>query len=118
VINQIDLAALRQALAIMRASSDPHDREYVESHLRDERWDVTAANCAMTLQERALNLRPWELCPAAIRDLPASLKAPENHKGERRAAAMLQKMLALGVSRHAPDPVRAIADAEQRKSLS
>ena len=62
--------------------------------------------------------QPTPSPPAAIRDIEASLQAPENdHRGERRAARMLQRMLSLGISRHEPDPVRAIADAEQRAAL-
>jgi hypothetical protein len=118
VINQTDLVALRKSLAIMRASSDPADGQYVAMHLQDERWDEVAANCAHTLQSRSLALKPWQVPPCHITDIAASLEVPENdHRGFRPAARMLRRMLALGVSKFDPDPVRAISDAEQRAAL-
>jgi hypothetical protein len=72
-----------------------------------------------TLQGRNLSLKPWQVPPVYIEDIAATLEeVPDNdHRGFRPAAKMLQRMLSLGISRYEPDPVAAIADAEQRAAL-
>jgi hypothetical protein len=42
------------------------------------------------------------------------LGSPPDHRGEHRAAGLLQRMLALGIWRFEPDPVGAIERAEAR----
>ena len=117
-LSSADLVALRKALAIMRAAADPCDRQLAETSNPNERWDEVAASCAIVLQERNLGLRPWEIAPGSVHSIEASLEAPENdHRGHRRAARMLQRLLALGLSQWEPDPVRGVSDAEQAAAL-
>jgi len=62
---------------------------------------------ATSLQEKNLGLRPWEIAPASIDDIEASLAIEgTDHRGHRRAATMLRRMLALGLSKWEPDPRR------------
>jgi hypothetical protein len=65
-------------------------------------------------QDRSLRARPWQWCtPGRIDDLEASLQAdPDSLSGERGAAELLRKMLANGVSKFSPDPIRELEVAE------
>ena len=80
-----------------------------------ERVGRFAAGCA---QSRALHLQPWETPPLGIRDIEAALNAPEDAKRIGDAARLLQKLLRLGLSKFEPDPLQAIAAAEQRRDAS
>jgi len=53
----------------------------------------------------------WGLIPNS-----ASREPFGDPRAARESAELLQKMLALGLSRFEPDPLQAIAEAEQRRA--
>jgi hypothetical protein len=62
-------------------------------------------------------LKPWEFPPIWIDDISATLKEPPESKDRHRAAKLLQRLLAAGLSRYEPDPLAALERVEaERKS--
>jgi hypothetical protein len=105
---------LERCIAAARAE-DPGRRQQIDSMLSNrsrENVGIFAASCAQT---RSLGLQPWQNPPfrASLRDLDKPFDDP---RGERQAAELLQRLLKLGLSRFEPDPIGAIAEAEQRQA--
>jgi hypothetical protein len=63
-----------------------------------------------------LNLPPWQPPPCCISNIASALNVADEQSGWRAAALLLQRMESWGVSRWHPDPLRAIAEAEQRQT--
>jgi hypothetical protein len=70
--------------------------------------------CARCEQTRSLELGPWQTPPSRA-SLDHLDKSRDDPRGERRAAELLQKLLALGLSRFEPNLLLAIAEAQQRQ---
>ena len=83
--------------------------------LRDRPWERVGRFAASCAQSRALGLQPWQSppCRASLADLNQPYDDP---RGARESAELLKKMLALGLSKFEPDPLAAIAGAEQRQN--
>lgn len=65
-----------------------------------------------------LGLIPWQQAPSTI-NLETALREPHGEAhGRREGAELLEKMLALGLSKFEADPVAALAraEAEQRRA--
>jgi hypothetical protein len=115
-LSAVDIDAMTRAIAIIRAESFA-SREQIDDKLASEPWEEVGHFAAYAAQDRALRLRPWEMPPCWIRDPGGSLAQPhDDHRGERRAAELLKKLLAGGLSRYEPDPIVALAAADARKS--
>ena len=56
--------------------------------------------------------------PADLRPFPDLEKPFDDPRGERAAAEILKRLLALHLSRFEPDPFAAIAEAEQRRTAN
>jgi hypothetical protein len=112
-LSEADIRALTKSIETVRGW-DAFHRQWVDGKLADgEPWQEVGECCAVAAQERALRLKPWQIAPLSIHNIEASLEAPEDeHRGHRRAAQLLAKMLALGVSRYTPNPIAAIELAE------
>jgi hypothetical protein len=66
----------------------------------------------------SLHLQPWQLPPCDT-NLDSALREPfGDASGRREAGEVLKRLLALGLSRYEPDPMRAIAQAEQPEHLN
>lgn len=108
-----DMAALELALELMRA--EPDRAEQIEWKLANEGWESAARFAAYHRQCAALNLGS-ETAPCDIDDPAAALKGPNDvswHWGEHKAARLVIKMRAHGVSRFDPDPLGAIEAAKR-----
>ena len=106
-----DRAAMKLAIAQMRAESAAA-RERVERVLRVEGFESAAQTAAYHCQFRALRLKPWMCPPAWAAD---EIDARPNTFGNRPdEVALLKRMLAAGLSRFHPDPMRALAEAEAK----
>jgi hypothetical protein len=113
-LSQTDLDALERAIAVTRKESAAR-RQQIDDMLADrdrERVGVFACSCA---QSRALRSDPWHTLPmrASLADLD---KPADDPRGERRAAELLRRLLDAGLSPFEPNPLQAIAAAEQRQS--
>ena len=84
----------------------------IADKLASEPWEDVGEFASYSAQCRALRLRPWQFPPCWIDDIPAALNDPEPHRGLRTAGELLQRMLAAGLSRYEPDPLKALEAAE------
>jgi hypothetical protein len=108
-LSREDTRAMARAIDLVR-SEDRHHREQIDGMLTSEPWEDVGRFAAYAAQDRSLRLKPWEVCPCNVHDLEAALAAPpEDHRGFRRAAELLQRLLAAGLSRFEPNPLAALA---------
>jgi hypothetical protein len=85
-------------------------RTQVEYKLATEPWEDVALFCAYVCQSRTLHLPPWLPTPSKIdEDLGC---APGWSRTDPATLALLKRMLAAGISRYHPDPLKALAEAE------
>jgi hypothetical protein len=106
-ITAIDQEALERALA--RAMRDPDRAEQLQSMLTDtprrEVLEFASYHCQMA----ALRLKPWQSPPAHIDE-------DDPDERDQDGQDLLRKMLAAGVSRYEPSPLKALAGAKRRSS--
>ena len=114
-LTDVDRDAMTRAIEMCR-SENKGRRQQIDQKLKDEKWRRVGRFAAYSCQIDALHLEPWEWPPIWIRDIDAALLTPNDARRIGDAARLLQKMLALGISRYEPDPLAAIAAAEQPSS--
>lgn len=102
-----DKAAWELAIEMTRAESEGRASQIGQMLVTRDRADVgrfASYHCQM----RALRLKPWEEPPCHLVDLDY----------DHEAAELLRQMLALGVSRWHPDPIKAVEEAERQRVKS
>ena len=112
-LDAVDREALERCMEIARR--DPSRAEQLDSKLQDEEWAEVASFAAYGCQMDSLGLRPWQSPPCHIDE---DADEPESSDRESNSAArkLLRQMLAAGVSRYDPDPLKALAVAKRRSS--
>ncbi len=113
-LSRADRAALELAIETTRKES-PARRHQIDDFLATRPWLEVATFCAGCAQSRALRLPPWQPAPCSIESITAALGEPDEQRGYRAAALLLQHMLDAGVSRWHPDPVAACEAAEGKR---
>jgi hypothetical protein len=112
-----DRQALTLAIETARKHS-PADQQQIDGKLESEPWFTVAVFAAHGCQETALNLAPWQCWPPCAVEVDDDDDAPGlEHRGIRKSAVLLRRMLALGVSRWHPDPLAAIEATEAERML-
>jgi hypothetical protein len=107
-LGHVDLDALTRAMEIARR--DPRTAKQLENKEKIYGWADAARFAAYCCQCDALKLRPWQDPPMygdstdGIDDFP--------NAGRAAAADLLRRLLAAGLSRFEPDPMKALARAE------
>jgi hypothetical protein len=104
-LDEVDKAALESAMQIARR--EPGRSEQLDAKLETESWFDVAWFAAGCVQGRALHLRPWE-------ESPCHVDEDDPQERDKQAQALLRRMLAAGVSRYHPDPLRALEEADQK----
>jgi hypothetical protein len=94
-LTETDRKVLDRALRLQR-NHDANCAEQIESMLETRTWFEVASFAAYCCQGRALRCKPWEAPPCV---------------GTGAGAALLEQMLAAGVSQWEPDPMRALQAA-------
>ena len=113
-----DRQALTLAIETARKQSAA-DQQQIDDKLTREPWFAAAVFAAHECQERALRLKPWQCWPPCAVGVDDVDTPGFEHRGVRSSAALLRRMLALGISRWHPDPLAAIEAAEaERVTLS
>jgi hypothetical protein len=103
-----DLAAMRLAIEVLR--KDPELGDSVAAMLQNQSEQEVGLFAASICQTRSLKLKAWE-CPPCD---SANVETPSDHYGARPNEVMLlRQMLAAGVSRYHPDPMRALTEVER-----
>ena len=76
--------------------------------------DPRAANARHDLLEVLFIALAWQTppCRARLTDLDKPFDDP---RGERESAELLQRLLDMKLSKYEPDPIAALAEAEQRQ---
>jgi hypothetical protein len=109
-INRRDRAAMRASIALAKRNNQWRDR--VEQKLKAEGFEAAGRYAAACVQYAGLQLKPWQVPPAAIGDGVS----PHPYAGNTPAEVNLRKrMAALRISYFVPDPVAAIEAAEAAK---
>jgi hypothetical protein len=115
-MNAIDRDALERAIEIAR--QDPAKRRRIDERLAEgENWERVAGRCAVWCQHDSLDLQPWQSAPLFYANhLDTVLREPfGDPSGRREAGEVLQRLLRNGLSKFEPDPIGAIAEAEQHR---
>lgn len=113
-LNPIDQDALARSLAACRLES-PGRAAQLDSMLIDRPWERVAQFASYSCQIDALGLMPWQQPPCKIH-LDSAIHEPfGDPSGRREAGEVLQRLLRNGLSKFEPDPLGAIAEAEQRR---
>jgi hypothetical protein len=106
----------RQALELAIAIGRTLRPDLIDRYLAEKTWLEAATDASRICQETRLNLRPWECWPPCEVEVDSTDEPGLEHRGIRNAAALLRRMLALGISRWHPDPVAAIEAAEAERA--
>jgi hypothetical protein len=116
VIQQRDRDALTRALVIAR--QDPMRAEQLDRKLANgESWDEVATFAALCVQSNALHLKPWQ-CPPCDSNNEIDPSEGVLYGNRPDEVALLQRMLAAGLSRFEPDPMKALAEAEAKTAAN
>ena len=110
--DEVDRDALQRAISI-RYGSVKGKIELLEL-LTTRSWCEVAEAAAYHCQIEVLGLRPWEKPPCHADDIDQIKDDGSNRMHRRReAAALLDRMLAVGLSQWEPDVPSALAKAER-----
>jgi hypothetical protein len=117
-LSPVDQEALERAIELVRNRSekeDPGRRAQIDRMMEEDDWFRTVEFCVHCCQMDLVRPRLWQPIPADIDDLEGTLaKGDDGLGGGYRAALLLKRMLAAGLSRYEPDPVRAL-EAKRRQ---
>lgn len=98
-LTEVDLDALKRSVEVY--SRTPAGRRRVAERLAaGEEWLKVARVCAFNCQIDSMHLQPWESTLV--------------YADTREAHALVRRLKAAGLSRYEPDPLQAIAEAEQQ----
>jgi hypothetical protein len=118
-LTRADQEALQRAIDIARAQS-AEERAHIDRELAEDGWQHAAETAAYHCQDSALRLKPWQTPPCWLRTdaavQVALLTPPPDVRGRQMAAELVQELLAAGLSRFEPDPLRALAKADKAAS--
>jgi hypothetical protein len=120
-LSPVDREALERALKIILGRPEREDRgrrAQVERMLEEDGWFRAAGFCVYCCQMELVRPRLWQPIPSDITDIEGTLaKGDDGLGGSYRAALLLKRMLAAGLSRYEPDPVRAL-EAKRRQQTA
>jgi hypothetical protein len=121
-LSPVDREALERALKIVLGRperEDPGRHEQVERMIEERGWFAAASFCVYCCQMELVRPRLWQPTPADITDVEGTLaKGDDGLGGDYRAALLLKRMLAAGLSRYEPRPVEALAAAKRRAAAA
>jgi hypothetical protein len=120
----LDHEALERGLALALADDDPMERRRMREKLADveiglntwDTWQAVAESACYHWQCRNLALRPWE-CPP-MRSSPGATGHGRYYYNQPKAAALRQQLLDANLSIFEPDPIRALGEAEAKRSAA
>jgi hypothetical protein len=107
-LSDIDRQALELAIVIGRTLR----LDLIDYYLAKKCWLEAAIDASHICQTSKLHLRPWECWPPCAVEVGETDAPGLEHRGISKSAALLRKMLSLGISRWHPDPIAALAAAE------
>ena len=121
-LSAVDQNALERALKLVLGRperGDPGRRMQVERLLQEQGWFAAASFCVYCCQMELVRPRLWQPIPSDITDIEGTLaKGDDGLSGDYRAALLLKRMLAAGLSRYEPRPVEALAEVRRRAAAA
>jgi hypothetical protein len=115
-MNRIDQDALTRALVACRAQGAGRARQ-LDAKLADEHGKGSPRSRPIPRRTGRLVCSPGSRRPAMpasrIRTNPSEIRAPS-----AKSAELLRRLLDAGLSRFEPDPLRAITEAEKRRTVT
>jgi hypothetical protein len=106
-LSDVDRDALDRCMTI--AMRDKLSAEQLNSKLDDgEPWADVAASASYGVQGSALRLKPWQ-------EPPCIMDADDPSPDDDQAQQLLCRMLAAGLSRYEPDPLKALSKKRPKR---
>jgi hypothetical protein len=109
--SRADADAFERAIQSALKRETEAERMQVERMLERDPWEQVGEFCAYGCQCRNLKLRPWQWppcwCEPGDRDPPGG-----GHRGITKAARLVERLYAVGLSKFEPDPLGQLAKAE------
>ena len=107
-LDPVDREALERAIELAR-KQDAGRRRQIDDMLADPArpWFETATFASYVMQCRTLHLKPWQTPPVHADEDADAGDAP--HTGYAEAQALLRRLLAAGLSRWEPEPLKRLA---------
>jgi len=117
-LSEVDRRALERALKLDSAYWRRRNAQDIASGRSS--WLEAALGSAYHCQVRELKLRLWQTPPCWVDDseLEQLLHAPDDYKGERRAATIVWRLRSFNRSKFEPTPLRAFEEAEAARKTS
>jgi len=110
MLNPADRDAFTRAIDLQLRRGGERERQ-IRAMLQSDPWDEVGKFAAYSLQTYHLRLKPWQWppcwCEADDRDA-----AGEEQKCISRAAGIVRRLEAVGLTRYEPDPIAALEQAE------
>lgn len=107
-----DIRALKQCMEI--AARDPMRKHQLEGMRLDRRpWEERALFCCSIAQSEAMALRPWQTAPADAVGQPHPTIPDFQLREWKKAHAVVERLLALGLSPYVADTIGEIRTAEE-----
>ena len=113
-LRKVDREAMQRAIDMVRAEG-PSEARRIDDQIQHDGFYSAGHGASYHCQYRNLKLRPWEFPPVWVDNVTATLKEPPDHQRRDRAAKLLQRLLAAGLSRYEPDPLTALERAEAER---
>jgi hypothetical protein len=114
-LDAVDRDALTRCIAAARAIAPIYDRAIDTMLARGQSWEEVAHYACVVAQTVSCDAKPWQPVPCGVHVASALRQPYGDPRSEREAAEIRLKLQALNLSRYEPDPMRAIAEAEQRR---
>jgi len=108
-LSRSDREALERAIEM--ACQESRDRAaQIDAMLHQQMrpWLQVAKFAASCCQRRALRVKPWQMLPLDVIEI----------EGDDPPAVLLRRMLAAGLSKYEPDPLKALAEAKSRPTAA
>ena len=109
-LSRAEYDALGRAIELQLRRGGEHERQ-LRAMLQNDPWEEVGKFASYSLQTHHLRLRPWQWppcwCDADDHDAPG-----EEQKCISRAASIVRRLEACGLSRYEPDPIVALERVE------
>ena len=123
-LSPVDQDALERAIELVRNRPEregPGRRAQIDHFLKTRPWFEVADFCSHSAQMDDIRPKLWQPVPNHIdpADVEGILaKGDDGLRGNYRAALLLKRMLAAGLSRYEPTPIKALVEAKRRAAAA
>jgi hypothetical protein len=112
-LDDVDFDALRRAMDL--AMRNPNRAEQLKAKLKTASWREVAEFAAYCCQIETLHLRPWEEAPCHAVIVEPDGRGRMREMRDPKAGALMDRLLAAGLSQWEPDPLGALAKVKKER---